>query len=105
MQPKQLTRSETDKKLAGVCGGLAVYFNIDATLVRVGMVVAALMGWGVVLYLILWIVLPSEGDASIAERNFGTNSALSIAEERFAKGEITAEELARIREDLKGQAS
>jgi phage shock protein C len=87
----RLTRSENDKKIGGVCGGLAAYFGIDATLVRVGFVVAALMGWGVLAYIILWIVLPT-GPAS--------TPAIRLAEERFARGEISAEELARIRSDL-----
>jgi phage shock protein C len=87
----RLTRSETDKKIGGVCGGLAAYFGIDATLVRVGFVVAALMGWGVLAYIILWIVLPS-GPSS--------TPSIRVAEERFARGEISAEELARIRSDL-----
>ena len=58
MSAGRLTRSETDKRIAGVAGGMAVYFNMDATLVRVLWVVAALMGWGLVAYLVLWIVLP-----------------------------------------------
>jgi len=53
-----LTRSETDKKIAGVAGGMAVYFRLDPTLVRVGWVVAGLMGWGLIAYVVLWIVLP-----------------------------------------------
>ena len=36
---KRLYKSETDKKIAGVCGGIAEYFNIDSTLVRIGWVV------------------------------------------------------------------
>jgi len=87
----RLTRSDTDKKLGGVCGGLAAYFGIDSTLVRVGFVVAALMGWGVLAYIILWIVLPS-GPSS--------TPAIRVAEERFARGEITADDLSRIRSDL-----
>jgi phage shock protein PspC (stress-responsive transcriptional regulator) len=54
----RLTRSETDKKIGGVAGGMAAYFRVDATLVRVLWVVAALMAWGLLAYVILWIVLP-----------------------------------------------
>lgn len=59
---KKLYRSKTDRKLAGVCGGLANYFNIDSTLIRVGFVLLALPGGlpGVLPYLILWIVIPEE---------------------------------------------
>ena len=59
---KKLYRSKTDRKLAGVCGGLANYFNIDSTLIRVGFVLLGLPGGlpGVLPYLILWIVIPEE---------------------------------------------
>lgn len=56
---KRLTRSITDKKVAGVCGGLAEYFNVDATLVRLIFVLATLMGGpGLLLYIVLWVVMP-----------------------------------------------
>jgi phage shock protein C len=58
---RRLYRSRTDRKLAGVCGGLAQYFNTDATLMRVLFVVLALLGGpGLVIYLVLWIVVPEE---------------------------------------------
>jgi phage shock protein C len=58
---RRLYRSRTDRKLAGVCGGLAQYFNADATLMRVLFVVLALLGGpGLVIYLVLWIVVPEE---------------------------------------------
>ena len=56
---KRLTRSSTDKKVAGVCAGIAEYFNIDPTLVRLIFVLATLMGGpGLILYIVLWIVMP-----------------------------------------------
>ena len=59
MEPKKLYRSTTDKKIGGVCGGLAEYFDIDVLLVRLLFVVVALIGGGgVLLYIILWIVTP-----------------------------------------------
>lgn len=59
-EPKRLTRSETDKMLGGVAGGLAQYLNIDATLVRLGIVVISLFtGVGVLAYLIAWMVIPA----------------------------------------------
>lgn len=55
----KLTRSRTDKYLAGVCGGLAEYFKVDANLIRVGFVLAAFIGqFGLLLYVLLWLVLP-----------------------------------------------
>jgi phage shock protein PspC (stress-responsive transcriptional regulator) len=87
----QLTRSETDRVLGGVARGMAAYFGLDPTLVRVAWAVAGLMGWGILAYVILWAVLPAGGTSRPAAR---------IAEERYARGEITAEELDRIRADL-----
>src|SRR5205807_5932397 len=94
MTTAELTRSETDRKIGGVCGGLAAHFGIDATLVRVGCVIAALMGWGILAYVILWIVLPTGAPSPPGVR---------IAEERYARGEIGADDLARIRADLGGR--
>lgn len=91
MAAGQLTRSTTDKRLGGVAGGLAAYFGLDPTLVRVAWVVAGFMGWGILAYIILWVVLP-EGPAA--------TPAVRIAEERYARGEISAEDLDRIRGDL-----
>ena len=60
-QTRRLYRSRTNRKLAGVCGGLARYFNTDATLMRVLFVVLALLGGpGLVIYLVLWLVVPAE---------------------------------------------
>ena len=93
MPSAPLTRSETDKKIAGVAGGMAAYFGVDPVLVRVLWVVAGLMGWGLIAYVVLWIVLP---------RGPGSTPAVRLAEERYARGEITAEDLERIRKDLQG---
>lgn len=56
---KKLYRNPEDEKIGGVCSGLAAYFDIDVTLVRVAFVVA-LLGYGSALlaYIILWIVMP-----------------------------------------------
>jgi len=55
---RKLMRSSTDKKIAGVCAGLADYFDIDPTIVRVVWLLAVLCaGTGLLLYIILWIVL------------------------------------------------
>ena len=58
----RLTLSDSDRKIAGVCGGLAEYFNVDATLIRLLWVVlsilfAAVIG-GVIAYLLAWIIMP-----------------------------------------------
>lgn len=63
MNGKKLYRSETDEHIAGVCGGLADYFDVDSSLVRIAFVLFALMGGpGIFLYIILWVVLPSESN-------------------------------------------
>jgi len=60
-EAKKLYRSNDERWLAGVCGGLANYFNIDPTLVRVIFVVLALIGLGgVIIYLLLWVLIPQE---------------------------------------------
>ena len=59
---ERLYRSDTNRKIAGVCGGLAAYFKVDATLIRLAAVVltiypGAIIG-GVIAYVIAWIVIP-----------------------------------------------
>ncbi|MCX6287623.1 MAG: PspC domain-containing protein [Bacteroidetes bacterium] len=61
MEPKRLYRSLTDRKIAGVAGGLAEYFDTDPLLLRLAFVVLALaVGGGVLIYFILWIVTPEK---------------------------------------------
>jgi len=100
MERQQLTRSETDKRVAGVCGGIAEYFDLDPILIRVGFVAAAVMGFGLILYVVLWIVLPKSTGAVAVRGPSQRSGAIQIAEERFARGEITAQELAQIRSDI-----
>ena len=60
----QLMRSANDRMLGGVCGGLARYFGIDAAIVRLVFVLAVLSGVSPLVYLLLWIVMPSENKVS-----------------------------------------
>jgi len=62
---KKLYRSKSNRKIAGVCGGLAEYFGVDATIIRIIAVVLLLPGWlpGFVPYVILWIIVPEEPTA------------------------------------------
>ena len=56
---KKLYRSATDRKLAGVCGGIAEYLEVDPTIVRLGWVVLSLvLGSGVLAYLVCALVIP-----------------------------------------------
>jgi phage shock protein PspC (stress-responsive transcriptional regulator) len=62
MQTKRLTRSTNNRMIGGVCGGIAEYFNVDPTLVRLAFVLLAMFGGpGILLYIILWIVMPEAG--------------------------------------------
>jgi phage shock protein C len=58
---KKLYLSREDKKIAGVCGGFAEYLDMDPTLVRLIWVMTTLFaGWGLLGYLIAWLVIPEE---------------------------------------------
>ena len=61
---KRVYRSKNERMLAGVCGGLGEYFNIDPTLVRILFIIFALIvGGGILLYIILWLLIPEEPEA------------------------------------------
>jgi len=61
MGNKRLYKSRVDKKICGVCGGIAEYFNIDPTLVRLAWVVAVLFfGTGLLAYIIAAIIMPEQ---------------------------------------------
>jgi phage shock protein C len=66
---KQLARSETDKQIAGVCGGIAQYFGVDSTIVRLVAVILAIYPGavigGVVAYLIAWFIMPARPAGSL----------------------------------------
>lgn len=59
---KRLYRSESDKMIAGVCGGLAKYFKIDPVIVRIIFVILLLPGGapGIIPYVVMWIIVPPE---------------------------------------------
>ncbi len=67
--PKRLARSRKGQVVAGVCSGLGEYFKVDPNVVRLAFAVLTVFGgFGVLLYLIAWVVLPEEDqDTSIAE--------------------------------------
>jgi phage shock protein PspC (stress-responsive transcriptional regulator) len=69
-QVKRLERSRTDRHIAGVCGGLARYFDLNPAVFRLGLVVLTLLGGaGILVYLAAVLVMPEEGaDQSIAEK-------------------------------------
>jgi len=58
---KRLYKSRNDKKISGVCGGIANYFDIDPTLVRIAWVLFSLAyGSGIIAYIIFALVMPEE---------------------------------------------
>jgi phage shock protein C len=61
-QKRALRRSRTNRMLAGVCGGLAEFFGISAFWFRLGMILAFIPGGvpGILIYLLLWLMVPSE---------------------------------------------
>lgn len=60
MNGKKLYRSQTERKICGVCGGIGEYFNIDPTLIRLAWVLVACMGPGILAYIIAAVVIPDE---------------------------------------------
>lgn len=59
---RKLYLSDKDRKIAGVCGGLADYFGIDSTIVRILWTLAVMVsyGTGFILYLVFWFIVPRE---------------------------------------------
>jgi phage shock protein C len=71
---KVLMRPRDGRMLAGVCAGVADYFGLDVTLVRVIWAVLAVItgGAGILAYLVAWILIPNEGQqSSVAENTVG----------------------------------
>ena len=61
MNGKKLYKSAVDRKLAGVCGGIAEYFNVDATLIRLAWVLFSLLGGsGLLAYIIAALIMPEQ---------------------------------------------
>jgi phage shock protein C len=64
-ETRKLYRSRSNRQVAGVCGGRAQYFNVDATLIRSLFVVGAVRGGsGLVIYVAMWIIVPNEPSAT-----------------------------------------
>jgi phage shock protein C len=58
---KRLRRSNKEKMIAGVCGGLAEYFDLDPTVARIGYVLLSVLSAafpGIIVYIVLWILMP-----------------------------------------------
>lgn len=60
---KRIYRSEADRKIAGVCGGIAEYFEVDSTLVRLAWAIFVLCaGTGIIAYLLAALIIPNESE-------------------------------------------
>jgi len=71
METKKLTRSVVDRRVAGVCGGLAEYLGLDSTLVRLGYVCLSLFSAcfpGLLVYIIATIIIPRDNDIIFIEK-------------------------------------
>ena len=71
---KILVRSQKGRMVAGICAGIADYFGLDVTLVRVIVTVVSVFtaGTGALAYLAAWVIIPGEGEqTSIAQDIFG----------------------------------
>lgn len=63
-QVRKIYRSRRDRVIAGVCGGIAEYFNIDPVWVRIGWVLSVLLkGLGLIAYVLCWILIPEKEEA------------------------------------------
>jgi len=78
---KKLYRSEKDRMIGGVCGGLAEYFNIDSSIFRLIFVFVLLYGGsGLLVYLILWVVLPSSSSLDLSSEEVISKNTQEIKE-------------------------
>jgi len=65
---KKLFRSQSEKKIAGVCGGIGEYFDIDPTIIRLACVALLFAGGSAILaYLLAWIIVPLEPECVAQE--------------------------------------
>jgi len=60
---KKLTKSRSNRMICGVCGGLSEYLNIDATVIRIALVLLAFTATGIIAYIVAAIIMPDEYDA------------------------------------------
>jgi len=59
-EQRRWKRSRKGKMILGICAGLAKRFDVDVTLIRLAFIIAAIWGWGILVYLVLWPLMPWE---------------------------------------------
>lgn len=70
-QPRKLYRSKTNRKIAGICGGIGEYFDVDPTIVRIIFIILLLPGGlpGLLPYIILWVIVPDQPSTTTTPLN------------------------------------
>ncbi len=98
--PRKLYRSRTDSVIGGVCGGLAEYFSIDPVIVRVVTAVSIFFGgFGLIAYLILWLVVPLQGSEAAQPRDTIQANVNEIKETAEGIGQEVRETFSRAERD------
>ncbi len=111
MNAKRLVRSRENRMLAGVCGGLGDYFNIDPTLVRLGFAFLFFVGAGspFLVYLLLWLIVPEAGSTYASPSESISAGVDEIAKTARQFGEDVRAKVEQVRtpdaQDLAGQES
>ncbi|MBD3250019.1 MAG: PspC domain-containing protein [Candidatus Pacebacteria bacterium] len=100
---EELFRSETDRMIAGVAGGLATYFQLDSSIMRLIILLFAFAGGsGILAYLILWLVIPTESNLnSPSEKVYKENIREIKSKAKEVISEIKKEEGVGLSPDLK----
>ena len=106
----RLSRSSSERMVAGVCGGLAEYFNIDPVIVRLIFVLVTLTsGLGLLIYLLLWMIMPRDtalpGQRSMEQSSRQFNEEISqlgqqLSQEAIQLGQQLSQEASRLREEM-----
>jgi len=90
---KKLYRSSKDKVIGGVCGGLAEFFGIDSTWIRLGFILVLLArGAGLLAYIIAWIIVPEKPVQNTQNYSQESDEAINIDEDEVVIEEDTNEE-------------
>lgn len=79
-QPRHLYRSQTNKVIAGVCGGIAEYLNVDPTVVRVAWILLSILPLvpGIIIYIVAWFVIPKHPSQTASQSGSGSVSGAGV---------------------------
>ena len=105
MAAKRLYRSRDDAVVAGVCGGIAEYFSLDPSLVRLAVILTIFLGGaGVVVYLVAWLIVP-ENPAQARSANFERGEKIKddVVSELRAVGTQMADKVESSLESIEGR--